>query len=188
MAITINEVSKGLALNVDGNICTVVDFNHVKPPKGSAFVRIKLRNLQTGLVIERTYRSAETLEDVPLEERRLQYLYNAGDDYHFMDQTTYEEHVIQKEDLGDMIKYLLENMEIYGFVHNDKVLKVELPNFIVTKITESEPGVKGDSSKSNSKPAKIETGATIQVPLFVDVGDHIKIDTRSGEYVERVKK
>ncbi|NTV29431.1 MAG: elongation factor P [Candidatus Omnitrophica bacterium] len=185
---TINEVAKGLALNVDGNICIVADFNHVKPAKGSAFVRIKLRNLQTGLVIERTYRSAETLEDIPLEERRMQYLYNTGEAYHFMDQTTFEEHVIQKESLGDMINFILDNMEVYGFVYNDKVLKVELPNFIVTKITETEPGVKGDSSKSNSKPAKIETGATIQVPLFVDVGDDIKIDTRSGEYVERVKR
>jgi elongation factor P len=175
-------------LNVDGNICTIVDFNHVKPAKGSAFVRIKLRNLQTGLVIERTYRSAETLDDIPLEERRMQYLYNTGDAYHFMDQTTFEEHVIQKEKIGELIPFLLDNMEVYGLVHNDKVLKVELPNFIVTKITESEPGVKGDSSKSNSKPAKIETGATIQVPLFINVGDDIKIDTRSGEYVERVKR
>lgn len=188
MSITINEVAKGLALNIDGNICTVVDFNHVKPAKGSAFVRIKIKNLQTGLVIERTYRSAETLEDIALEERRIQYLYNTGEAYHFMDQTTYEEHVIQKEELGGIINFLLENMEIYGYVHNDKVLKVELPNFIVTKITETEPGVKGDSSKSNSKPAKIETGALIQVPLFIDVGDQIKIDTRSGDYVERVKK
>ncbi len=188
MSITINEVAKGMALKVDGNICTVVDFNHVKPAKGSAFVRIKIRNLQTGLVIERTYRSAETLEDVPLEERRMQYLYNSGDAYHFMDQTTFEEHVIQKESLGNIISFMLENMEVYGYVHDDKVLKVELPNFIVTKITETEPGVKGDSSKSNSKPAKIETGAIIQVPLFVDVGDEVKIDTRSGDYVERVKR
>lgn len=188
MSITINEVAKGMALKVDGNICTVVDFNHVKPAKGSAFVRIKIRNLQTGLVIERTYRSAETLEDAPLEERRMQYLYNSGDAYHFMDQTTFEEHVIQKESLGNIISFMLENMEVYGYVHDDKVLKVELPNFIVTKITETEPGVKGDSSKSNSKPAKIETGAIIQVPLFVDVGDEVKIDTRSGDYVERVKR
>lgn len=188
MAITITEVSKGLALNVDGNICTIVDFSHVKPAKGSAFVRIKLRNLKTGAVIERTYRSAETLDDVPLEERKLQYLYSAGDDFHFMDQTTFEEHVIRREELGDIINFLLDNMTILGFVNQDRVLKVELPNFIVTKIVESEPGVKGDSTKSNTKPAKIETGATILVPLFVNVGDEVKIDTRSGEYVERVKR
>jgi elongation factor P len=187
--ITINEVAKGMALNIEGDICTIADFSHVKPCKGSAFVRIKLRYLKNGNTIERTFRSAETLEDVPLEERRLQYLYNADGFYHFMDQTTFEEHRISKDELGEnVIKFLLDNMEISGFVYQDKVLKVELPNFIVTKIVESEPGVKGDSTKSNTKPAKIETGTTILVPLFVNVDEYIKIDTRSGEYVERVKR
>lgn len=187
MGIAITEVAKGLALSIDGDICTIVDFNHVKPAKGSAFVRIKMKSLRTGNVIERTYRSAETLEDVALEERKMQYLYNTGDEYHFMDQVTFEEHVIQKENVADIVDFLLDNMEIYGKVHNEKVLKLELPNFIVTKITETEPGLKGDSSKSSTKPAKIETGATILVPLFIDVDDKIKIDTRSGTYVERAK-
>lgn len=188
MSISINEVAKGMALMVDGNICTIVDFDHVKPAKGSSFVRIRMKNIKTGNVIERTYRSAETLEDVPLEERRMQYLYNADGGYHFMDQTTFEEHVIQEEELGDMIKFLLENMEVSGFVHNEVVLKIALPNFIITEITESEPGIKGDSSKSSTKPAKIQTGATILVPLFINAGDNIKIDTRTGQYVERVNR
>ena len=189
MSITINEIQRNMALKVEGDICTVVDFNHVKPCKGSAFVRIKLRYLKNGNSVERTYRSAEMLDDVPLEERKLQYLYNADGFYNFMDQTTYEEHRISKDDLGDnVIKFLLENMEIYGYVYNDKVLKVELPNFIITKIVETEPGVKGDSTKSNTKPGKIETGAIILVPLFINVDEEIKIDTRTGEYVERVKR
>jgi elongation factor P len=188
VSIAINEVSKGLALNIEGNICVIVDFSHVKPAKGSAFVRIKLKNLKTASVIERTYRSAETLEDVPLEERRFQFLYSSGDEFHFMDQTTYEEHILRGEELGDMVNFLLENLQVFGFVYQEKVLKIELPNFIVTRIVETEPGVKGDSTKSNTKPAKIETGATILVPLFVNVDDDVKIDTRSGSYVERVKR
>lgn len=187
MGIAITEVARGLALNIDGDICTIVDFSHVKPAKGSAFVRIKMKSLRTNNAIERTYRSAETLEDVALEERKLQYLYNAGNEYHFMDQVTFEEHIIQREKMTDIVDFLIENMEIYGKVHNEKVLKLELPNFIVTEITESEPGLKGDSSKSSTKPAKISTGATVLVPLFLGVGDKIKIDTRDGTYVERAK-
>ena len=189
MSITINEVERGMALKVDNEICTIMDFNHVKPGKGSAFVRIKLRYLKSGFTVERTYRSAEMLEDVPLEERKLQYLYNADGMYHFMDQTTFEEQRVSQDELGEnVIRFLLDNMEISGFVYQDKILKVSLPNFIITKIVETEPGVKGDSTKSNTKPAKIETGATILVPLFVNVDEEIKIDTRNGEYVERVKR
>jgi elongation factor P len=189
VSITINEVQRGMALKVDNEICTIDDFSHVKPCKGSAFVRIKLRSLKTGNVVERTYRSAETLEDIPLEERTLQYQYEADDFFYFMDQTSFEEQRLSRTELGEnVIKFLLENMEIAGFVYQDRVLKVELPNFIITKIVETEPGVKGDSTKSNTKPAKIATGTTIHVPLFVNVGEDIKIDTRNGEYVERVKR
>jgi elongation factor P len=188
VAISITEVERGMALMVDNDIWTIVDFNHVKPAKGSAFVRIKMRNLKTGNVIERTYRSAETLEDVPLEERRMQYLYNSDDTFHFMCNETFEEVTIQREMLGDITQFLLENMEVTGMVHDDKVLKIVLPNFIIAKIVESAPGVKGDSSKTDSKPATIETGATIMVPLFVDAGEEVKIDTRNGQYVERVKR
>ena len=186
--ITINEVSRGMALKVDGFLWTVVDFNHVKPPKGSAFVRIKLRNLKTDNVIERTYRSAETLEDAVLDARKMQYSYNTGDMYHFICQETFEEVSITKEQLGDGIQYLMDNMEVIGYVYEDKVLKIEMPNFIVAQIVETAPGVKGDSTKTDSKPAKIETGATVMVPFFIDVGEVVKIDTRNGQYVERVKR
>ena len=189
MAITINEVERGMALKVDNEIWTIVDFNHVKPCKGSAFVRIRMRSVKNGNTIERTYRSAETLDDVPLEERTLQYQYHADDMYYFMDQTTFEEHRVSRDELGEnVVRFLLDNMELSGFVYQDKVLKVALPNFIITKIVETEPGVKGDSTKSNTKPAKIATGTTILVPLFVNVDEEVKIDTRSGEYVERVKR
>ncbi len=186
--ITINEVSRGMALKVDNDLWTVVEFNHVKPAKGSAFVRIKMRNLKTSNVIERTYRSAEMLEDVTLDARPMQYSYNSGDMYHFICQETFEEVTITKEQLGDGLKYLMDNMEVTGYVHDDKVLKVELPNFIVAQIVETAPGVKGDSTKTDSKPAKIETGATVMVPFFIDVGETVKIDTRDGQYVERVKR
>jgi elongation factor P len=149
VSIGITEVAKGMALRVDGDIYTIVDFNHVKPAKGSSFVRIKMRNLRSSNVIERTYRSAESLDDVALEERRMQYLYNADKAYHFMDQTTFEEHVMQADQIEHVIPFLLDNMEIYGYVHDEKVLKMELPNFIVTRIIESDPGLKGDSSKSD---------------------------------------
>ncbi len=188
MGIGITEVCKGMALKVEGDIYSIVEFNHVKPCKGSSFVRLKLRSVKTGNTLERTYRSAETLDDVPLEERKMQYLYNAGDTYHFMCQSTFEEHAIPAALLTEIIPFLMDNMEVTGLVYQDKVLKVSLPNFIVAEITETSPGVKGDSAKSDNKPATIQTGATISVPLFVDVGDLVKIDTRDGQYVERVKR
>ncbi len=188
MGIGITEVYRGMALKVEGEIYNVVEFNHVKPCKGSSFVRLKLRSVKTGSTLERTYRSAETLDDVALEERKMQYLYNTGDTYHFMCQSTYEEHAISAVMLSECLPFLMENMEVIGSVYQDKVLKVTLPNFIVAKIIETAPGVKGDSAKSDNKPAIIETGTTIQVPLFVDVGELVKIDTRDGQYVERVKK
>ena len=188
MGIGITEVCKGMALKVEGDIYSIVEFSHVKPCKGSSFVRLKLRSVKTGNTLERTYRSAETLEDVPLEERKMQYLYNADDMYHFMCQVTFEEHAINASLLTDVIPFLLDNMEVMGMVYQDKVLKVTLPNFIVAEIAETSPGVKGDSAKSDNKPAKIQTGTTIQVPLFVDVGELVKIDTRNGQYVERVKR
>ncbi len=188
MGIGITEVARGMALRVEGEIYTIIEFSHVKPCKGNSFVRLKLRSVKTNNTLERTYRSAETLDDVALEERKMQYLYNTGDTYHFMCQTTYEEHAIPVALLGDMTRFMMENMEVSGFVYQDKVLKMALPNFIVAKIVETSPGVKGDSAKSDTKPATIETGATISVPFFVDVGEYVKIDTRDGQYVERVKK
>ncbi|MCD4781412.1 MAG: elongation factor P [Candidatus Omnitrophica bacterium] len=188
MTISINQVASGIALNVDGNLYLVTDYQHVKPGKGSAFVRIKLKNIKTDQVVERTYKTADKLDDVPLEERKLQNLYRSGDGYHFMDYTTYEEVVVTEDILGDNVKFLKENLEIEALSLNEKVLKVILPTFVEMEITHTEPGFKGDTSRAGTKPATIETDATIQVPLFIEIEDMIKIDTRTGEYVERVKK
>ena len=188
MTISINEIQNGMALIVDGNIYTVVEYNHVKPGKGSAFVRVRIKNVKTDAVLERTFRSAESLEDVPLEERELEFLYSSGEEYCFMDHDNYEEVSISQSILGNGTNFLLENLTVTGLYHNDKLIKVILPNFIVAQVIESEPGVRGDSTKSGNKPAKIQTGASIQVPLFINVEDWIKIDTRNGQYVERVQK
>ena len=188
MTISINQLAPGLGLKIDDNIYLVTELQHVKPGKGSAFVRVRLKNMKTQQALERTYKTADKLEDVELEERRLQNLYRTGDSFYFMDQTTFEEVIIPLEAIGTAVKFLQEQMEVVGYFYKHEVLKVELPMFITAEITHTEPGFKGDSSKSGTKPATIDTGATIQVPLFVDLGDRIKIDTRDGAYVERVKK
>lgn len=188
MNISINQITSNIALRVDDQIYMVVDYNHVKPGKGSAFVRVKLKNMKTDLVIERTFRSSESLEEVPLEDKRAQFTYRAGDTFHFMDHETYEEIAVDKEVVGEAVKYLQDNAEVTIVVCDHKVQKVFLPNFIIAKITEAEPGFKGDSSRAGNKPAKIDTGATVAVPLFINPGDWIKIDTRSDQYVERVQR
>ncbi len=188
MAITINEIENGMGLLVDGQLYFITEFNHVKPGKGSAFVRIRLKNLRTDAVLERTFRSAESLEDAPLERRRMQFTYASGDDYHFMDQNTYEDTIIAKNLLGEGIKYIQDNTIVEAILYKDQVVKAEIPTFIIATITETDPGLKGDSSKSGYKPAQIDTGAWVQVPLFIQTGETIKVDTRTGIYVERVKK
>ncbi|MBI4309068.1 MAG: elongation factor P [Candidatus Omnitrophica bacterium] len=188
MAITINEVENGMGLLVDGQLYFVTEYNHVKPGKGSAFVRIRLKNIKTDAVLERTFRSADTLEDVPLERRRMQFTYASGDEYHFMDQNTYEDTVIPKAILGEGLKYLKDESIVEAIVHKGQVVKAEMPTFIIATILETDPGLKGDSSRAGYKPAKIDTGAWIQIPLFIQVGETIKVDTRTGIYVERVKQ
>lgn len=186
MAITINEIANGIALRVDGQIYTVSEFHHVKPGKGSAFVRVKLKNLKTDAVLERTFRTADKLDAVELEEKELEFLYRDGGHFHFMDHTTYEEVILDEGRLGDVPRFLLENLTVTGFALDNTVQRVVLPNFIVTEITETEPGIRGDSTKAGTKPATIPNGTVIQVPLFIAVGNRVKIDTRSGAYVERV--
>jgi elongation factor P len=188
VAITINEIEHGMGLLVDGQLYFVTEFNHVKPGKGSAFVRIRLKNIKTEAVLERTFRTADTLEDVDLERRRMQFTYASGDEYHFMDQSTYEDTVISKELLGEGIKFLQDNMEVETIIYKNQVIRAEVPTFIVATIIEADPGLKGDSSRAGYKPAKIDTGASIQVPLFIQPGETIKVDTRTGIYVERVNK
>lgn len=188
MVIGINEISSGIGLLIDNIVFLVVDYSHVKPGKGSAFVRVRLKNIKTDAVIERTFRSSERLDAIELEERRLQYLYRSGDSFHFMDHTSYEEVIVPKESLGDMDRFLLENLEVTGLAQGDKILKVILPNFIIAQVVSTEQGIKGDSTRSGNKPARIETGTNIPVPLFININEWIKIDTRTGEYVERVNK
>ena len=186
MALSINEIKSGLTLLVDDQVWVVVESQHIKPGKGAAFTRAKMRNLKTGNVLDRTFRGDEKIEEAYVEERKLQYQYKAGDTYHFMDQETYEEIAISEDDMGEQTKFLKDNLEITAFYYKGDILYVALPNFIEVKIVGTEPGIKGDTAKSGTKVAQIETGANIQVPLFINEGDTIKVDTRSGGYIERI--
>jgi elongation factor P len=188
VALSINEIKNGVTILVDGNVYMVIDFQHVKPGKGAAFVRTKMRNLRNNNVLEQTFRGDEKIEEAYIEEKKLQYQYNSGDMYHFMDQENFEEVAIAKDTMGDQIKFLKDNIEVKAYYYKDSVLFVNLPNFIEVTITHTEPGIKGDTAKSGTKPATIDTGANVQVPLFVDAGDVIKVDTRTGAYVERVNQ
>ena len=186
MALSINEVKAGVTVFVENIAWLVVDSQHVKPGKGAAFVRAKLRNLKNNSIQEKTFRGDEKIEEAFVEERKLQYQYSSGDLYHFMDSENYEEVAISRENMGESVKFLKDNLEVSAYFYKGDFLNISLPNFIEVEITHTEPGVKGDTAKSGTKPAEIETGATIQVPLFVNPGDKIKVDTRSASYVERV--
>lgn len=188
MAISINEITTGIGILINEGVYIVQEVHHVKPGKGSAFVRVKMKNLKTELNLERTFKTAETIEDVYLEEKKMQYLYRAGDSFHFMDQTSFEESVISLKEMGEGLKFLQDNMDVTALYYNNQIQKIYLPNFITASVTETEPGFKGDSSRAGNKPAVIDTGAVVQVPLFVNKGDWVKIDTRSGQYVERVQR
>lgn len=185
MAFSINEIKAGLTLLIDNIVWQVVEFQHVKPGKGAAFIRIKLRNLKNSNIQERTFRGDDKIEEAFVEERKLQYLYSANDFFYFMDQDNYEEIMLTKDAIGEKVKFLKENSEVTAYFYKNDLLNVNLPNFIEVTINHTEPGIKGDTSKSGTKPAEIETGATILVPLFVNPGDRIKVDTRSGQYIER---
>ncbi|MDD5565976.1 MAG: elongation factor P [Candidatus Omnitrophica bacterium] len=186
MALSINEIKSGLTILVDNDVYQVIDFQHVKPGKGAAFVRVRVRNMKSGNVLEKTYRGDEKIESAYVEERKLQFQYASSGMYHFMDQETYDEVAVSEPVLGDKAKYLKDNLEVVAYSYKDDILNISLPNFIHFTITHTEPGIKGDTAKSGTKPATVETGATVQVPLFVNSGDKIKIDTRTGQYVERV--
>jgi elongation factor P len=185
VALSINELKSGLTILVDNQVWLTLECQHVKPGKGAAFVRAKIRNLKNSSVQEKTFRGDEKIEEAFVEQRKLQYSYPSGELYHFMDQENFEEIAISKEQLGDKIKFLKDNLEVTAYFHKNEVLNVELPNFIEFTVIDTEPGFKGDSAKSDTKSAKIETGGTVQVPLFINKEDRIKVDTRSGAYVER---
>ena len=178
---------KGLKIELEGEPYIITDFLHVKPGKGGAFVRTKLKSLVTGNVIDRTFRSGEKVQTPALEEKNVQYLYHEGEAYHFMDNDTYEQFALPGTQLGADSKFLQENVEVKILFHNGKPIGVELPLFVELTIVQTEPGVKGDTASGGNKPATVETGAVIQVPLFLNGGDVIKVDTRTGEYIERVK-
>ena len=176
---------KNLKLMIDGQPCVIIDFQHVKPGKGGAFVRTKWRNLLTGNVNERNFRSGEKFEKPDLIEKDMQYLYAEGDNYYFMDTKTYEQTFITKEALGDAVGFLKENIEAAVLFFEGKVIGVDLPNTVELTVTQCDPGMKGDTVSGATKPATLETGYVVNVPLFINEGDVLKIDTRSGAYLER---
>ena len=181
-----SDIRKGLKFMMDGSPYTVVEFQFVKPGKGAAFTRTKMKNLLTGAVLERNLRSGERLEEANVEVKTMQYLYRDADSCVFMDTTTYDQVSIPAATLAESKDFMPENINVEVLFFNDRAVDVTLPNFIEQKITETEPGFRGDTSSNTTKPAKISTGATIQVPLFIGVGDVVKIDTRTGSYLERV--
>jgi elongation factor P len=187
MTAATSEFRKGLKIELEGEPYIIVDFQHVKPGKGGAFVRTKLKSLVTGNVIDRTFRSGEKVDTPDLEEKTMQYLYREGDAYHFMDTESYEQLVLTGNQLGSDSKFLQENVEIKIVLHNGKPIGVELPTFVELKIVQTDPGLKGDTATGATKPATLETGAVIQVPLFLNEGDAIKVNTETGAYIERVK-
>jgi elongation factor P len=184
--ISTNDLRTGVTIELDGELYTVVDFQHVKPGKGSPFVRTKLKNIKTGYTLEKTFNAGEKLPRAHIDRREMQYLYNTGDEYVFMDNETYEQHHFSKDLLGEGVKFLKEAMVVSALSHEGTFFGVELPNFVELKVEETEPGIRGDRAQAGTKPAKLETGAIVQVPLFVEVGDIIQVDTRTGEYLKRV--
>ncbi len=184
-AISSNDIKNGITLKVDDGLFTVIEFQHVKPGKGGAFVRTKLRNARSGAVIERTYRSDERLEQAIIDKRDVQYLYRDGDDYVFMDQSTYDQLPMSAASLGDAANFLVETGKAMLVLHDEEIIGVELPASVELTITETEPGVQGDRVSGARKPATLQTGYVVQVPLFVGPGEVIKVDTRSGEYITR---
>ncbi len=184
---TTADFRNGLVIEMDGQLMTIIYFQHVKPGKGGAFVRTKLKNVLSGAVLEKTFRAGEKVTDVRLERRPVSYSYTDGHLYHFMDQDTFEMIPLSGEIIGeDQLQYLKENMECEGLVHEGSVLSVELPFFVELEVTETDPGLKGDTAQGGTKPAKLETGAVIQVPLFVEIGDVVKVDRREDKYLTRV--
>ncbi len=181
-----NNFQNGISIEVDGEVFIIVDFQHVKPGKGQAFVRTKLKNLRTGNLIARNFRADEDVKEAYLERREVEYLYNDGDNFYFMDTQNFEQISFSKQEVENALPYLKENMVIVVIFYQNKPLSVEPPIFVELEVTETEPGVKGDTASGGTKPARLETGLVLQVPLFVEKGDKVKVDTRDGKYVSRV--
>ena len=184
--ISAGDFKNGVTVEIDGNIYQILEFQHVKPGKGAAFVRTKLKNIISGGVVEKTFRPTEKFPKAHIDRKDMQYLYRDGDLFNFMDVETYDQIALSKDDIGDALKFVKENEMVKMCSHNGSVFAVEPPLFVELAITETEPGFKGDTAQGATKPATVETGAIVMVPLFVEQGDVLKIDTRSGEYLSRV--
>jgi elongation factor P len=183
--ITAGEFRNGATFELDGQIFQIVEFQHVKPGKGAAFVRTKMKNIITGATVERTFNPSDKMPKAHIERKDLQYLYNDGDLFYFMDTETFEQMPVSKATIGDTFKFVKENMTVKILSHKGNIFGIEPPTFVELEIVETEPGFKGDTATGATKPATLETGAIVKVPLFVNQGDVIKIDTRTGEYLER---
>ncbi|MBT9776298.1 elongation factor P [Clostridium sp. MCC353] len=184
--ISAGDFRNGITLEIDGNVFQIMEFQHVKPGKGAAFVRTKIKNVMNGGVVEKTFRPTEKFPAARIDRVDMQYLYSDGDLFHFMDVNTYEQVALNTETIGDALKFVKENEMCKVCSYNGNVFSVEPPLFVELEITDTEPGFKGDTAQGATKPAVVETGATVYVPLFVDQGDKIKIDTRTGEYLSRI--
>lgn len=177
----------GMVLEIDGDLWSISEAQLIQPGKGGAFVRTKLKNMKTGRVVDKTFRSEEKVKDVRVERKTMQYLYSDGQSYFFMDENTYEQVSVNQDFIGDAVNYLLEGNQVEILFHEVTPIGIDLPFFVELKVVETEPGMKGDTVSGATKPAKLETGAVVQVPLFIEEGEFLKIDTRTNEYVERVK-
>ena len=184
--ISAGDFRNGITIELEGNVFQIIEFQHVKPGKGAAFVRTKLKKIKNGGVVEKTFRPTEKCPQARIDRKDMQYLYADGDMYNFMDVETYEQIALSKDEIGDALKFVKENEMVKMLSHNGQVFSVEPPLFVELEITETEPGFKGDTATGASKPAIVETGAQVSVPLFVEIGEKIKIDTRTGEYLSRV--
>ena len=188
MAYSTSEFKLGLKIIVDGDPCTIIDNEFVKPGKGQAFNRIKIRNLKTSRVLEKTYKSGDSLEAADVIEIEMQYLYNDGENWHFMNQNTFEQYVANENVVADAKQWITGEEICFVTLWNEVPLTIAPPNFVILEIKDTDPGVRGDTAQGGSKPATLETGAIVKVPLFIDIGDSLKIDTRTGEYVSRAKE
>jgi elongation factor P len=186
--VSTTEFRNGLKIEIDGEPYVIVEFQHVKPGKGGAFVRTKFKSLKSGNVTDKTFRAGEKVDVPNLEEKTMQYLYAADKDRVFMDTSTYEQVSMNEKQLGDSINYLKENMEIKVLYHKEQPINIEVPMFVELAIAKTDPGVRGDTASGGSKPATLESGAVIKVPFYLNEGDVVKVDTRTGTFIERVKK
>ena len=183
--ISSNDFRNGVTVEIDNDVWQVVEFQHVKPGKGAAFVRAKMKNVRTGAVIERTFNAGEKLPKAHIDKRDMQFLYFSDDEYHFMDNESYEQQTLTAEQLGDTTRFLKENMNIAVMFYNDIIVGLDLPFTVELKVVETDPGLRGDTATGGSKQAKLETGHVVRVPLFIEEGEILRIDTRTGDYVER---